>query len=201
MSTFTELNIHAPEQMVCYKGKYFNVLIEPDDSWSRFPWNESDGHGSIRTTRNKEDKRAGEVILGRIGCAWYYYNLQAAQATALADGWGARAAAQGLSKRQMAAQAVLEDIEYCRKWVDGDIYYTYVSVVSECGYFEDALGGVECGVSYDGHLEQYVTDTVLEMCENVHLGLAEEEQANAQVTVGCIPLQVSDELSNQFRSM
>ncbi|MDE1816844.1 MAG: hypothetical protein KGI11_09850 [Thaumarchaeota archaeon] len=95
------------------------------------PWEREDGHGPVSdwTTR---DKQAGELVLAadRRRGSRRYYDFREACKLALRDGWGARKAPEGASKRQVAAIAAREDYETLRAWCNDEWKYCGVIVTA-----------------------------------------------------------------------
>jgi hypothetical protein len=107
------------------------------------PWEEQDGHGLIRQIHRsfgKPDKKPGEVILyGERGSYWIY-DVAGTTKIATKDGWGLgeeREQALGEmlrrppTKKEITAEAVRQDMDFCRKFLSGDIVWFTVSCWSE----------------------------------------------------------------------
>ena len=112
-------------------GKEFRATIH-NGSDHGAPWDNECGHGPIRIIRDKRDKRPGEYIIGDVydsRCTAYAYDVQAAQAQALKDGWGFEGADPAtMTKRQIAAEAVKRDIKHLEGWVREEWCYIGVGV-------------------------------------------------------------------------
>lgn len=137
-----------------HDGCTFRATIHADDWCHGAPWDNECGHGPVREIRTRDEKRPGEYILGA-GPGWrmcgYAYDVQAAQAQALKDGWGFEGADPAtMTKRQIAAEAVRRDIKHLEAWVNDHWCYVGVGVqaLDEDGEpmgdeFEHALWGIE----------------------------------------------------------
>lgn len=152
------------------------------DSHNAPPWVEYDGHGVIRTVSSyygNPDKKPGEVILYSDRGDYWLYDVQATTEKAKREVWGCRGEAAGLTPGQRAAQAVREDFEYCRKWLQGDIFWTVLEVYpideegEKIGEDSDYLGGVEYG--YTKELGEYVKQTAKEMGEGMAYPMNKEK--------------------------
>lgn len=115
-----------------HEGREFRATIHADDWCHGAPWERECGHGPVRKIRNKRDKRPGEYIIGGVCdsmCTAYAYDVQAAQAQALKDGWGFEGADPAtMTKRQIAAEAVKRDIKHLEGWVCDHWCYIGVGV-------------------------------------------------------------------------
>jgi hypothetical protein len=95
------------------------------------PWEESDGHGVIREADNQRHgryaKKPGEVLFhtGRGHYGWVY-DIQETTKIAKRDGWGVANPPAGLTKKQITALAVQNDINYCQGWLNDDWHYVGV---------------------------------------------------------------------------
>lgn len=173
-------------------GRAYRVDIEHDDH-TAYPWTECDGHGSIRTVHTRyggdPDKRPGEVVINSDrGTAWLY-DYAAAIKTARADGWGSANCRPEMTPGERAAQAVKDDMAYCRGWLTGDRFYVGVCVhaLDADGEPQDApagfingLWGVEYG--YDKDSRAYADSIALELiaeCETAMLAQDAREAAEA----------------------
>lgn len=164
--------LESPNYTVTPDGFLICTKIEPDDD-ADAPWDNSDCHGPVRTS-SRDDKRPGEVIIGEYRGCRHYYDFQAAVAQARRDGWGCKRPTT--TKGETAHYAALEDMQYLRRWIDGD--WTYCGVVVELlampgGYdpdedepddFTPAETASLWGVEYDPASSE--TDDYL--CEIVH---------------------------------
>jgi hypothetical protein len=115
------------------------------DSHSPEPWEMSDGHGPVRTAPRAE-KRPGERVLGPTGSRdwWYLYDFRAAVVTALKDGWRPVKQRAGIqTRRTLASDAVNEDYEYLRAWVQDEWHYVGVVVTHEESGANYSTWGVE----------------------------------------------------------
>lgn len=108
----------------------------PDDSGMGYPWDEHDGHGIIRVESPRYNKAPGEIILHRDRGDTYIYDIRATLPIARRDGWGLGESAMGdlarklkrsPTRREIAAESVRQDVEYCRGWLVGR--YSWVGIV------------------------------------------------------------------------
>lgn len=139
-----------------------------DDSPHDPPWEDSDGHGPVRQARGNRfncPKRPGEVVLHVNHPDRWLYDVQAATVKALAEGWGcSKVDTTGMTRRQVAAAAVQEDMKYLRDWLQGG--WSYVGIV--CKVF-DKDGEVEAEESCWGYetLDDYHKVVGKEMAESL----------------------------------
>ena len=136
-------------------GITVRIRYEPDYDSNPF---EDDGHGDIRQVYsfwNCPDKRPGEVILHSNRGDYWLYDYQGAVQKAKADGWGCRSPSEGLTKSQIAAQAVDEDMTFLRGFLQDDWGYVGIicTAVDDDGeeIDEDSCWGFETYRDY--HLE------------------------------------------------
>jgi len=145
-------------------GYTVEIEIEQDTDM-RAPWIENDGHGKVRevyTWAHKPAKKPGEVVIHRDRDYYHLYDLQAAQAEALRDGWGSENEPAGITKRQKAALAVQADIDYLRGWLRNEWHWLYYkcAVTSPegeqikedyCGGYDDEKYATECAIAEAEH--------------------------------------------------
>lgn len=110
----------------------YDVTIELHyDSDNGMPWIENDGHGEIRQTYapyGRPEKAPGEVVLYGERGEYFLYDVQATTEKAKREGWGISGDTTGLTRAQIAALAVKQDMKYCRDFLTGSRYwsgYTY----------------------------------------------------------------------------
>lgn len=103
-----------------------------DDTYSSQQWAECDGNiniyskGYSRMYGNTE-KRPSEIILQTNGDTIWAYDIQEAHKKALSESWCAGCDwAKGLTKKQIAARAVAENVEMWRGWLNDDWHYAGV---------------------------------------------------------------------------
>ncbi len=160
-----------------YYGYWGSVSVYRDDIMGP-PWEEHDGHGPVSewTTR---DKRPGEWVLSVDGPHKRYYDAEMAQAIARRYGWGFEGCAEsGLTKRQIAAEAVRRDFRYLKAWCDDEwcwleydmtIYGPDGQEVDErslCGIDDEEYLLEECEAEVERIAEEQLLETLREgICE------------------------------------
>lgn len=121
-----------------------------EDQNAGFPWENSDGHGSVSDWRTMDSKRPGELVLDQSHRLARFYDFAEAVKIAKRDGWGAPGDA-GMKPAQKAAHAARCDFEFLRGWCREDWRYVGVAVTVEragvtlTGEFDHAVWGVEDG--------------------------------------------------------
>lgn len=114
--------------------------VEEQDGDCRAPWDEHDGHGVIREVslryNDHPEKHPGEVAIHKNhGTAWLY-DVKATTALAKKDGWGLGDEAKAElverlkrepTKKEITAEAVANDMEFCRKYLNDEICWWSVS--------------------------------------------------------------------------
>lgn len=169
-----------------HDGLTFRVTLEPDYDHGA-PWNEDVGHGDVRYTGDRgcnPAKLPGDLILRSDSDGTLLYDFAGACRIALRDGWGARDAEPGMTKRQVAALAAREDFEHLRAWCNDQWCYVVVSLTlldldgistAFCSY----LGGVYCD---GGEIDEaaYLVDMANDIIADAGLNV---DGANS-VTVG-----------------
>lgn len=128
------------------------------------PWLNEDGHGVISdwTTR---DKSPGELVLNSDRSSKRFYDFAETCRIALRDGWGARDAEPGMSKRQIAALAAREDYERMRAWCNDEWHYVgvVVTLLDIEGNETDAVQSL-WGIESDAG--DYLSETACELADN-----------------------------------
>lgn len=111
-------------------GRRFRVRF-PYDEDSTAPWDDCDGHGTVRQVRfgyyDRTPKRAGELVLYAERGAAILYDYEEACRIARKDGWGSKNCKPEMSKRQKAATAARDDYNFLRGWCND--LWCYVGVV------------------------------------------------------------------------
>ena len=129
------MHAYQTEDFTC-EGLTFRASLYPDDS-SGAPWDENDGHGSVRFIEDREPLERGEVILYDAPRGRYVYDSGAALVQASREGWGLsddemQRLASRLGKRptraQIRAESVRRDMAYLRGWCADDWCYVGVCV-------------------------------------------------------------------------
>lgn len=132
------------------------------------PWREEDGHGGVREVFSPwghPEKSPGEVVLhSDRGTYWLYHRADATK-TARADGWGIRGDTSGMTRGQVAAAAVAQDMAYLRGWLCNDWHYCgiVVTVLDEAG--EDTALSDSCW-GFETYQDYHET-AALEMAQEV----------------------------------
>lgn len=163
------------------RGKFaLTARLHPDDSHGA-PWDEEDGHGPVSDWRNQNyagryDKAPGEVLLHSDGRCARFYDMRAAQALALRDGWDAKPYNTGQeTKRQQAAKAARSDFERLRRWCDDQWAYVGIEVVA-------SQNGIKLGSASLWGIESdagdYLTETANELADEA---LKEAREAIARL--------------------
>lgn len=149
-----------------YDGEQFTVTYYYDPD-AGAPWDNSDGHGPVRCAL-KEEKRAGEWVMGPTGSRdiWYLYDSTVAQAIALRDGWGHGDDVPGESPRQKAARAVRADFEYLRGWCTDEWHYIGIEVRHTATGETSALWCIDGSGSYAG-ADAYHIDVLKELARDI----------------------------------
>src|SRR4051812_45865317 len=123
------------------------TIHRDDDSGS--PWESEDGHGPVSDWTSRP-KRPGERVVTEGPFQKRYYDLEAATALALKDGWGVTGGRhKGETKRAYAARAAEHDFEVLKAWCNDEWWYVGVAVtvakagIPLTGKYDHALWGVE----------------------------------------------------------
>jgi hypothetical protein len=152
---------YAELESITLNGLRFAVRLHFDAGTGR-PWEESDGHGPVRTSRTDgwgrwNSKRAGEVVLSSDRFTCWLYDVAEALRIAKRDGWGlspeARAKLADKLKREptaaeVRAEAVRLDMERLRGWLEDRWHWCIVVVTlldtdGDTTWEYDCLGGIE----------------------------------------------------------
>lgn len=99
------------------------------DSDAGCPWENSDGHGVIRSAYSyygKPEKKPGEVLIQGERGSYHIYDWQESTRIAKRDGWGVSNPPAGLTKRQTIQLAVKADFDFLRGWLNDDWHYVGV---------------------------------------------------------------------------
>ncbi len=115
------------------------------------PWENSDGHGVIRSEYSyygKPEKKPGEVLIQGERGSYHIYDWQESTRIAKRDGWGVSNPPAGLTQKQITALAVKADFDYLRGWINDNWYYvgvvcTVLDVDGEETGIEDSCWGFE----------------------------------------------------------
>lgn len=110
-----------------HEGRFYRAELCSDDS-RYVPWEEEDGHGPVRETRDVREKYAGERVLHEERGWGQLYDFKEAVEIALRDGWGcAGGIREGETRRAYAARAAEADFKHLRRWCDD--LWSYVGLV------------------------------------------------------------------------
>lgn len=98
------------------------------------PWVENDGHGIIRETSShygRPDKKPGEIIIASERGHYWLYDIQETTKIATRDSWGispdlAKGLAKGLTKKQIVAASVKNDVDFCSGYLNDQWHYVGV---------------------------------------------------------------------------
>lgn len=152
-------------ERMTFEGHEFEVSLYSDHDIGP-PWEVHDGHGVIREvyTHGRPEKSPGEVVMYSDRGQHWLYDVKATTELALKDGWGL--AADDLpaleaklghkpSKREIAAEAVQNDMKLCRGWLRTDWWWCGVAVrlIRKDGKpvgdkYEHAVWGIESNSDY-----------------------------------------------------
>jgi hypothetical protein len=94
------------------------------------PWDNEDGHGPISDWRDKDSKRAGELVLCTDRNRARFYDFAEAVKQAKTEGWDAKPYNKNgrETKGQQAAKAARADFERMRAWCRDEWFYVGVAV-------------------------------------------------------------------------
>ena len=144
-------------------GGYIVEFVHDADADA--PWENCDGHGTVRKSRNvhvegRSDKKPGERPLNCPDRNEYqfYYDWQEATQIAKRDGWN-NATFDAPNRVQRAVQA---DFDYLRGWIYSNWVYVGVIVKDDQGNTLNSLWGVETLSDY--HVE--VAQELVSQCRN-----------------------------------
>lgn len=131
-----------------------------------YPWQEYDGMGEIRTAYSrygKPAKKPGEIIIHYDQGQYWIYDFAATMEKAKTEEWGPKV--DGLTKNQNAEKAVLRDMDYCKKWLSGDVFWCIVTVFADNDPDQyESMGGVE----YENYSENpYSLECAKELAEEI----------------------------------
>jgi hypothetical protein len=94
------------------------------------PWENSDGHGVIRSAYSyygKPAKKPGEVLISCDRGDYWIYDWAESTRIAKRDAWGVSDAPAGLTKNQITQLAVQKDFDFLRGWLNDDWHYVGVA--------------------------------------------------------------------------
>ena len=158
-------NTYNGDSIELRAGLFATVYVDIDDSCEK-PWEAEDCHGII------EERRAnytgyiptapGERVIFKDRNYGYVYDEKGTLERARSEGWGLpEKDRQGLTQRQITAEAVRRDMDSMRAWLNDEWHYCVVTVRitdSEGMEIADAsLGGVS------DQCAQYITETANEV--------------------------------------
>jgi hypothetical protein len=166
-----------------HHGLTVQIEYISDDDRRGYPWEDYDGHGIIRhaySHYSRPDKKPGEVVIysGRDG--HWIYDLAETTQKAKAENWGITGDTSGLTAKQITALAVRQDMDYCRKFLDGSIFYvgircTVLNANGEETEHEDSCWGIEYGYGKDS---DYAKGEAASMAESLASHVMAERKAN-----------------------
>lgn len=173
-----------------HKGLTFRVDTMPDEC-SDFPWDREDGHGPVRQTRNREDKRAGERVLVNDRHAFWLYNEQEAMRIAKRDGWGISTEDRSRflantgrepTPNEVALAAVQADFQRLRGFLEGDWCYvglvvTLLDVDGEPTGETESLWGIESDAG------EYLDETARELAGEIAKRVGRKKYLETRVRV------------------
>ena len=148
----------------------FNLVPDHD---AEKPWEREDGHGIIsqrpRNANGVVPKKPGEVLIG----SGFIYDVPKTLEKARKEGWGlSEKEAVGLTKRQITAEAVRQDMERMRAWLAFDWGYygvkiTLIDTVESAELDTKTLWGVESDAG------EYLTEVANQLLEELAQSLPE----------------------------
>jgi hypothetical protein len=136
---------------ITVQGLEFKVRHQDDDDIN--PWENCDGHGSVRTIYTRgglrycDQKKPGERVLHRDGCDVWLYDWAGACKKARTEGWNAKP----YDAPNRIERAVQSDFDYLQRFLRGDWRYIGITVTAPDGQ-ETSLWGVE--TSDDKYVEE-----------------------------------------------
>lgn len=175
---------------ITLKGLTFSVRTELDDSHGA-PWDREDGHGPVRQTRNREDKRAGERVLTSGHCSYWLYNEAEAMRIAKRDNWGMSPEDRERFKAntgreptagEIALAAVQSDFDRMRQYLEGDWSYvgvvvTLLDVDGDATRESDSLWGIESDCA------DYIQETAREMASEIAKRIGRKKYLETRIKV------------------
>jgi hypothetical protein len=179
-----------------HSGITVQIRYEPDYDRGA-PWDEDCGHGDIRQVDcswGRPDKRPGEVILYSHRGAYWLYDYQGAIKKAKADGWGCRQVDNWglprppMTKNQVAAQAVEEDMDFLRGYLQGDWGYVGIIVTAFNADGDDDEDGYETDEDSCWGFETY-RDYHFEAGREMAIALAERVLERRQAEAAAAALE------------
>jgi hypothetical protein len=169
---------HVANKTFVIDGEQVSISIESTyDQHSGNPWVENDGHVGVHQVRGYPDsigKSPGDKIIHFDHGTCWIVNIPDAIAKATREGWGC-ADSEGLTRKQIIAKAVDNDINYIQDWLNDRRWYERVFVY-ETGTDEDydCLGGIE-----NGYIEQsadYFMNAAIEFAHEHALTIVNERK-------------------------
>lgn len=112
-----------------HSGQTVRIEYFYDDTYfGAYPWADCCGDVDIRTKPasyyGQTEKKPSEVIFHTNRNTAFYYDIREAHKTARAEGWCTGCDwAKGLTKRQIAAKAVRQNVEFWRGYLNDQWYY------------------------------------------------------------------------------
>jgi hypothetical protein len=148
-------NANHTSMKIEHKGVKFIYEIDSDSDYDMgYPWDEHDGHGEIVFANRT--KRPHEVIVGTGEHGYeFFYDVKESLDKASREGWA--------ETRVECAEAVKEDIRFCKRFLDDDICWQQIAVYpvgapSEAQY----LGGILS--EWD---DKHVLDCVIQLADEI----------------------------------
>lgn len=107
-----------------HAGQTVRIEYFCDDTYRPKPWDEYEGNVTFYTLYKYAQKKPSETILKVRSHAGWAYDIREAHKKARAEGWCTGCDwAKGLTKKQIAARAVAENVEMWRGWLNDDWFY------------------------------------------------------------------------------
>ena len=166
-------NTYNGDSIELRAGLFATVYIDHDKCYGK-PWEEEDGHGIIEERRTNYTgyipTAPGERVIFKDRNYGYVYDEKGTLERARSEGWGlSEKDRQGLTQRQITAEAVRRDMESMRAWLNDEWHYCTVTVrITDSEGMEIAnasLGGVsdECPDYLTGAANEVLSEALAQL--------------------------------------
>lgn len=164
-----------------------NLLVRVSqfyDEYAGAPWGKYDEHVVV-SEWTRRDKRAGELILDESRGQYLYYDLQETIKTARQEEWGiGREDNAGMTKGQIAYEAVMRDFKYLQGWCNQEWWYCVVTAtviedwmgndVSEMDISESCWGIEDGYGEYGRDAESYIKEVADDLAREAEYNYLEQ---------------------------